>query len=219
MPFKRARQPEQKAQRKLAILDATASLMERGGFDEVSLGAIAREVGLAKSNVYRYFESREQIFLELLIRDESAWVESLELALASLAGSDDADAVGAAVARTIAGHPRLCRLTAVLTTVLERNISKETVIAFKRKAMALSIRIHNAVGTALPSLSRESGFAFQRYVHAVIAGLWPISNPAPVVAEVLDLDEMESFRSDFETDLRGAVTASLRGLLVVDATS
>lgn len=213
MSFQRARQPEQKAHRKLAILEATASLLEGGGLDDVSLGRIASEVGLAKSNVYRYFESREQIFLELLIRDEAAWVASLELALAPLAESDDADAVGTAVARSIAAHERLCRLTAVLTTVLEQNISEATVVTFKRQAMALSIRIHNAIAVALPSLSRDDGFAFQRYVHAIIAGLWPISNPSPVVAGVLELEEMASFRSNFEADLRGAITATLRGLL------
>ena len=53
--FQRARQPAQIEQRKEAILRTALLLFQRNGLENVSLTDIAREVGLAKSNIYRYF--------------------------------------------------------------------------------------------------------------------------------------------------------------------
>jgi len=68
--FQRARRPEQKAQRREAILAAAADLARRDRVREVTLSDIARAVGIHKSALLRYFETREQIFLELTGR---AW--------------------------------------------------------------------------------------------------------------------------------------------------
>ena len=210
--FVRARKPAQKAQRRRAILDAAAELLAEGGLDKVGLNAIARQSGLTKSNLYRYFESREQILLELLITDEAEWVTSLEVALAPLAGSNDAEAVGSALARSLCEHPRLCMLTTVLGTVLEQNVSLETVVAFKQQALALSIRISNALYTALPEHGLAAIAEFGHYVHALVAGLWPITHPAPVVKQAVERPEFAIFRHDFETDLRRSITILLLGL-------
>jgi AcrR family transcriptional regulator len=63
--FARARRPEQKQQRREAILEAARRLAVEHGVNHVSLGGVAAEVGLAKSNVVRYFGTREEIYLEL----------------------------------------------------------------------------------------------------------------------------------------------------------
>jgi AcrR family transcriptional regulator len=62
LPFQRARRPAQIEERKEAILLRRAPL-PKNGLENVSFTDIAREVGLAKSNIYRYFESREHICL------------------------------------------------------------------------------------------------------------------------------------------------------------
>ncbi len=210
--YQRARQPAQKEERRQSILEAAAGLLEEHGFQGVSLSAIARRVGIAKSNVYRYFESREAIFLDLLLADERAWVVALERAMVPLAGSDDRAKVARVLAETLLAYPRLCMLTTVLANVLEQNVSLAVVTDFKTQAMDLSIRISNALHAALPSFDYERLGEVQRYVHAVIAGLWPICHPAPVVAEVLKKPEFESFRGHFAADLKASLTALLRGM-------
>ena len=65
-PFQRARQPNQIAERKEAVLRAALKLFQKHGLENVSLNDIAQEIGCAKSNLYRYFESREHIYLLLL---------------------------------------------------------------------------------------------------------------------------------------------------------
>lgn len=211
--FQRAREPEQKEQRRRALLDAAAALLADGDLEAVTLSAIARAVGLAKSNVYRYFESREEILLELLVDDEVAWVGELEQALAPLAGSDDADQVAAVVAATIARRPLTCELISVVAAVLERNLSATSVAGFKARVLEVSRRIRNALHAALPSLPHAHAEALLRYLHALVAGLWPMAHPAPPTASVLARPEFHGMCSQFDVDLRGALAAMLRGLM------
>ncbi|MEO1088489.1 MAG: TetR family transcriptional regulator, partial [Acidobacteriota bacterium] len=120
--FQRARAPEQIEQRRQALLQAARTHLEDGGLEAVSLTAIARTAGLAKSNVYRYFESREHILIELLLADEFAWVADLERSLAPLSGCGDPDQVAATVTETLLRHDTACLLISVVANVLEHNI-------------------------------------------------------------------------------------------------
>ena len=64
--FQRARRPEQIEARRCAILDAARAMLGSRPVADISLRELSESVGLAKSNVLRYFDSREAIFLEVL---------------------------------------------------------------------------------------------------------------------------------------------------------
>jgi len=209
--FQRARQPHQKEQRREAILDAAAALLDADGLDGASLAAIARRAGITKSNIYRYFESREAILLELLLRDQAACTEAIEHALEPLRESGDVGAVGGALAAGLAAQPRLCALVAALSLILEHNVSDETVLGFKRASAALGVRLGQAVHEALPGLPEHAVTTLVRYLHILIAGLHPVANPAPPAARALERPELAAFASDFEHDLRELLVTLLTG--------
>src|SRR5437764_9740222 len=75
--FKRARSEEQRTQRRQVILDTAATMLDEMPVAEVSLNELSRRVGLAKSNVLRYFESREAVLLELLDGALRDWLPEL----------------------------------------------------------------------------------------------------------------------------------------------
>ncbi|WP_279582532.1 TetR/AcrR family transcriptional regulator [Fodinicola feengrottensis] len=79
--FQRARRPEQIQARRAAILDVAAQLLTEHPIADISLRELSARVGLAKSNVLRYFDSREAIFLEILDRTQREWLDALEIAL------------------------------------------------------------------------------------------------------------------------------------------
>lgn len=210
--FQRARDPEQKAQRREELLGAARALLTTEGLGGVGLSAIARAAGLAKSNVYRYFGSREEILMALLADDAFAWLAEFEREIAPLAGRNDAAQVAAVLARTISAHALTCQLIAVVAGVLEHNTSEAAAAEFKQQMLDLSIRIRNAIHAALPAIPIDRVIAFVRYLHALIAGLWPMAHPAPMMAPLLRRPEYASLASDFETDLRGCLRPLLDGL-------
>src|SRR5450631_138175 len=75
--FQRARSEEQREARRQAILGAAAAMLAEMPVAEVTLNELSRRVGLAKSNVLRYFESREAVLLELLNAAWRDWADGL----------------------------------------------------------------------------------------------------------------------------------------------
>src|SRR5918999_3647019 len=81
--FQRARSDEQRALRSQAILDTAAAMLQEMPVADVSLNELSRRVGLAKSNVLRYFDSRDAVLLGLLARSVRDWLAHLEAELGS----------------------------------------------------------------------------------------------------------------------------------------
>ena len=211
--FTRARRPDEIAQRQEEIVSAAAALLDSEALDKISLNAIAREAGLAKSAVYRYFESREAIFLRILEQDWRQWLEQVEAALAPLAGSDDPAAVARALTSATVAQPRLCRLVSALSSVLEQNLSEDVVLGFKQESLTLATRMMEALHSALPSIPMNQWLDFANPAIALIAGLWPLSHPSETVRKVMARPEFAPFQPDFEQQLQRTLTLTLRGLL------
>jgi len=77
MNWQRARTDENKNERKEAIYKAAFSLFKKNGYDKVSFNGIAAEAGFTKSNMYRYFSSKEEIFLNIFANLFEAWFETI----------------------------------------------------------------------------------------------------------------------------------------------
>lgn len=214
--FLRARQPEQKEQRRAQILKATAFLLERDGFDKVSLNAIARESKTAKSNVYRYFESREDIFLQLLKDDWIAWIDLIEEELKPYHDSNDSDGVAKVVTQAICESKRMCQLISVLASVLENNLSEKSLYAFKIESVQLGMRLLGNINSALPNIRSEKLMPAVQGIFALIAGLWPLGNPCPLVEKVMERPELAPFKLEFEVALENSIQLMLRGASVSD---
>src|SRR5437762_11871896 len=77
MTFQRARSAEQRAERRRAILATAATMLTEMPVADLSLNELSRRVGLAKSNVLNYFDSREAVLLELSSAQLDDWVDDL----------------------------------------------------------------------------------------------------------------------------------------------
>lgn len=210
--FKRARQPEQKEQRRAAILSAARDLLEENGAGRVGLNAIARRTGLAKSNIYRYFESREHIFLALFSSEWAAWTEEIERELAG--GGVDVDAVARLFTRELVAKPLLCELMSAAAPALEHNESRESAMELRNRWNAGLIRSANALHGAISRISLEECVWTVRMICSMVAGLWPTVNQREQQSRVAGRLEFESLQPNFPEDLENAVRALLYGLLV-----
>src|SRR5580698_4393055 len=128
--FQRARSTAAKQQREASILDAARQLGAERGIRQVTLTDIAAAVGMHKSALLRYFETREEIFLRLTAEGWREWSGALRAELGTL--DDPApDAMAAVFARTLATRGGFCDLLAQAPLNLERNVSIEAVRSFK----------------------------------------------------------------------------------------
>ena len=212
MSWERARHPDQIAERREAILAAAGRSFDEGGLAGATLSAIAEGASLSKGNLYRYFESRDAILLELLVREGAGWVADAEEALAALPRPNDVEAVAATLTATLVGRPRLCALSAVGIAVLEQQAGFDAILGFKRRSIDTLERAALAVHGAMPALSREACGRFIRYTNLLLGQVWAASHPSPAIAQVLAQPEFASRKLEFGPTLEGFMRLTLRGL-------
>jgi AcrR family transcriptional regulator len=191
--FQRARRPEQKLQRRDAILGAARQLARRDGVRTVSLAGIAAEVGIHKSALLRYFETREQIFLELTAEAWRDWARALHAGLdAASPGSASPGSPAALVAdvfaRAFADRPLFCDLIAHTPLNLERNVSPEAVRHYKLTSLGVVDEAAALVARVLPALRMAEAREFVATLASLAGSLWQIANPAPALAELYASD-------------------------------
>lgn len=181
--FQRARRPEQKKQRREAILAAAADLARRDGVRAVTLSDIARAVGIHKSALLRYFETREGIFLELTGREWTGWQDATSAELAKIEPGD-ADAVAVTLATSFVSRPLLCDLIPHTALNLERHVSVEAVHAYKLTSLGAVDAVAAALADPLPDLSAEERRELVSYVALLAGSMFQIATPPPPLAEL-----------------------------------
>ena len=220
--FQRARRPEQVEARRTAILDTATAMLREKPVTEISLRELSDEVGLAKSNVLRYFDSREAIFLEVLDRTWGKWLDNLGLPDDDDVVDGDARwarevAVASEIAFSIGTNHLLCELISVMASVLERNISVGFARTFKQKATAHTERLALMVRERIPELTPASAGHFADAVFVIVAGLWPYAQPTEAVRAVTEELGMPPPGEMFLQGLTEGLTNQLIGLVARSA--
>jgi AcrR family transcriptional regulator len=217
--FQRARSEEQREARRRAILGAAAAMLAEMPVAQVTLNELSRRAGLAKSNVLRYFESREAVLLELL---DSAWQDWLVQLKAELAGAVDsaaplaerADELAAAVAASLASRPMLCVLISAQAAVLERNVSPQVAAQYKRASIAGITALGGLVLRCVPELGESDAFRLAGGAVMTSAALWPHTQPSAAMLAAYAADRaLAAMRLDFTATLREVLEVMIAGLL------
>ena len=217
--FQRARSEEQREARRQAILGAAAAMLAEMPVAEVTLNELSRRAGLAKSNVLRYFESREAVLLELL---DSAWRDWLaqldaELAGAVVAGdpvASRADQLAAAVADSLAARPMLCDLISAQAAVLERNVSPQVAAQYKRASIAGISALGALLLRSVPELGEPDAFRLAGAAVMTTAAVWPHTQPSAAMLAAYAADPaLAAMRLDFTATLREVLEVLTAGLL------
>ena len=189
---------------------------------EVSLNELSRRVGLAKSNVLRYFESREAVLLELLDDFLGSWIAELEVELPAGIQSDATADVRAAqlaevLSRTLANRVVLCDLFGAQGGVLEHNVSVEVVKQHKRASLARLAVMSELVRGHLPELGDGAQlFCLMSLVSAGALSSY-VPPPASLLAAYAEEPELGVLNLDLREALRIAFTSSLVGVLPRDS--
>ncbi|MGK4584889.1 TetR family transcriptional regulator [Kitasatospora sp. HPMI-4] len=207
----RARSAAAKQQRERAILDAAHSLGTEHSVREVTLTDIAAAVGMHKSAMLRYFETREQIFLMLTAEGWQEWSAALRARLGDL--SDGApEAVAAVVARSLVARPFFCDLLAQAPLNLERNVSLDSAHAFKKVALA-EVASMAAVLHELLGITERQATDVIATATSMAGALWQMAAPGTRLRALYETHpELAHALVDVEPQLTRILTALLKGM-------
>ena len=208
--FQRARSADAKDARTEAILASARQQAEQRSVREVTLTDVAAGVGMHKSTMLRYFETREEIFLRLAAHEWTGWAAEVT---GELAGLDDPDAgtVARLLASSLARRPLFCDLLAHVPLSLEHGVSLAAVKGFKMTAIASAGSVAEAVSRAC-DLRPGDAMDVVATATAMAGALWQMAAPGTTLRRLYETDpELGHALVDVEPRLSAILAALLRG--------
>jgi AcrR family transcriptional regulator len=199
--FQRARQPAQIEERKEAILRTALILFQKNGLENVSLSDIARAVGLAKSNIYRYFESREHIYLVVLQRLAAQFEQRLYPPLEKLKGKGTVAKVADIITEAYMDSPEYGELITVVNSVLEKRLTPPLVINFRTVFLERRKRLSTVLASALPGTTAEKMLPFTLHIFLHVPGLWTFCYPRPDSEKLLNEPKHRPLKLNFRREM------------------
>lgn len=175
----------------------------------VSLGAVAESAGFAKSNIARYFATREEIYLELLTEEWRKWAHAVGARLRDTHGTTEAMT---ALAETLVDRPLFCDLLSHVSTSLEHNVSPPAARTFKHALHDHLAAMSAEVARATDLTERECGELIAM-AGSLAGNLYRAANPPPVLAQVYaDDPELAAMCPEMRPTLVRALRALAAGL-------
>ncbi len=211
MKWQRARNQEQKEQRVSEIVAATARLHKKHSFEEISFSLIAREAGFTRSNLYKYFSSKEEVFLEFLIKDTRLWRADL-IKTCHRHKIESIDKFASVWVKTLVKHKRFLDLLSLLPAFLEKNVAEQSLVDFKRNVVNELKELSELLCEMFPALSPQKAGEFMELQLASMIGLYQITNLSNMQRKVLEYPEFKHLKIDFNSYLQKSVECLLREL-------
>lgn len=179
----RARSQADKELRKTALMAAARELALERGVREVTLTAVTAHVGLHPSALRRYFESRDELLLELAEHGWEEWRDELVAGLGDsrgLAPAELADVVSGSLERL----PLFCDLLTHVVLSLEGAVRLERARRYKLAATAAYDAMIEALVGADAGLGRQGAQTLLTAAMSGAAYLFQLSRPTATLREL-----------------------------------
>lgn len=127
-----ARRERRREHSRAEILDATRRVLFREGIAATTLDAVAREVGVSKTAIYYYFESKEALLFEIVFAAFETHAKAVHDAVEQ--AKDGGEALGAIVRETV--HSYAPRLDDFRLAFLQAQVAGPSALHIKAEQLA-----------------------------------------------------------------------------------
>ena len=179
--------------RKQLIINAGCKLLSEKNVRSISMKDIADEVGITPSSIYRYFESQDQVFQEIVLYNLAHIESMMKINLDVHTDSSERDAMDrfADLVKKIMAHERT--LQAIMLFISERNLPDK----IREKTIPIWQKLNHHIAIFLKGIGIEDPDAAVTYaVLASIIGAVVIYSQGPGRNdEEFQVSNMEIFHS------------------------
>lgn len=128
----RARSPEKKQERFNQIMEVTNDLFLKHSYHDITLTTIAKALNWSRGNLYKYVNTKEEIFLEIYLAKQEEFIDALKEAF-ELKKIDQVYFANK-LSQCFDQHRLYLRYHNILSSIIETNVSVEKLADFKIKS-------------------------------------------------------------------------------------
>ena len=205
----RARTPQQKQERINAILDATEALFEARPYHEITLSLIAEELGWSRANLYKYANTKEEIFLALYTRANQAYIDQLDAAFKEAELPMPHREFAQRWAAVAAEHHSYFRYQDILVGIIETNVTLQRLTEFKGEFYKQIEPVLNLLGRQCPGLAGQDRWGFYLMLLYQACALSIAYNMTPLCQQAMELAGIPTSGRSFNEQLSSFVEMCL----------
>ncbi len=129
MEYKRARSEEQKQERVDKIVSVTTELYDEIGYENVTLSNIAEKLSFSRANLYKYFKSKDEIFLKIIIKDTEIFFSDLQETLERIPRNSSYE-FAKAFTEVSFKYKRVLHLLVLEACIIQKSVSAEKLLEY-----------------------------------------------------------------------------------------
>ena len=192
------------ANRQQEIIKACEELYETMEYEEISIKEIAKSTSICRSNIYNYYQTKDEIFLDILEKDYLSWMEDIK---DRMTGEEEPgrESYCRNIAATAAFHPRVLKLMSVHSSTIEKNCSLEKLTAFKYAIHPFQETMEEILRIYFPKAPREKIQNFLFLLLSLIQGLYSMTSLCEKQVRAMQEVDPDYQMPDFTTALYQAL--------------
>ncbi len=211
MSFIRARNDEQKNIRLEQIRSAAQDLFDTEPYEKITLASIAKKLDFSRVNLYNYVSTKEEIYLLLTTDEMSGFFQDI---LDTFEGipAITSEEFSLLWAETLFRHERLLKLCSILFSIIEKNVTVQSLAEFKKQLFIDIERVYPMLKRLLPGIPEQSILTFLDYQLHHIAGLYPAVTLNEIQREAIRISGIPYEAKDFVSAFSEFLIIVLSGL-------
>lgn len=128
--FKRAKSKENKQIRMNEIMTVTESLFKNNTYHEITLTTIAKELNMARGNLYKYVMSKEEIFLLIYLKKQKETITNILFHL-NQEKNISVSLLAKNISNALNNNLDYIKYHQIMNAIIETNVSIEKLADFK----------------------------------------------------------------------------------------
>lgn len=204
MGFQRARSDKHIQERIEEIISAASKIYDSVGYEGLSFSAVSQLTKFTRPTIYKYFNTKEEILLKILLSDIEAWIFTLvnSFKINKIYSIEEITDIWV---DTITGNYRLLELFPMLFTSIEKNSSLEALVEFKKGFFKLQDQVMELVGQLFPKAEKDRIYSFLVSQMALALGMYPMSQLGELQIKAIELSginyQVTDFKETFKTNI------------------
>lgn len=197
MCYQRARSNKHIQERIQEIISAASNIYDSVGYEGLSFSAISELTKFTRPTIYKYFNTKEEILIKILLADMESWISTLinSFKINKLYSIDE---IADIWVNAISENYRLLNLYSILFTSIEKNVSIEALAEFKKDVHKLQEPVMELLKQLFPKADKANILNFLTNQLALALGLYPMCQLCELQIKAIEASGINYKAPDFK---------------------
>lgn len=161
-------------ERKKEIIDTTNKMFDEMDYQNISMKTIAERISIARSSLYCYYNSKEEIMLDILKDDYCAFLNEI---ITCFNSKDDSDTLAKSISSVYLNHMRLLKIVSIYLSDIEMHVSIEKLVTFKQNFKELLPSLNKSIKNHFINIDDEGSEVIEHSILMLAHALYPMVKP------------------------------------------